>query len=56
MKYAPVFFVQIFLNFFNFFNNVALGNGLPLDGGTLYLQSIRILTNAKKKEHLLNGK
>ena len=40
--------MQIFLNFFNFFNNVALGNGLPLDGGTLYLQSIRILTNAKQ--------
>lgn len=34
--------------FFNFFNNVALGNGLPLDGDTLYLQSIRILTNAKQ--------
>ena len=40
--------MQIFLNFFNFFNKVALGNGLPLDGGTLYLQSIRILTNAKQ--------
>ena len=39
---------SVFLNFFNFFNNVALGNGLPLDGGTLYLQSIRILTNAKQ--------
>ena len=26
----------------------ALGSGLPLDGDTLYLQSIRILTNAKQ--------